>query len=253
MRKPTAMAAFWVLGLGLTSGPALAATPPAAPPALPPTLAKALEGGGLDTRDAWAYRKTMRIDAMDEPAVTSVVRWDPSKPDGEQCTVVSVEVKGAATGKAEDDDPCDDAADRELYGDLVRLVNDAVIETVSEDAKAAVYRLTPRDKQHGFRLGGVHIETGDDELEDLEGTLRVVKTGTGAPYVERVAFQLKEPTGNLVAKVGKLDISMTYGPEATTGAKLMTGMSVDVQVRLFTLYNVTTQVKSSYDEYRRVR
>lgn len=246
MRKPTAIAAIWVLGVGLAGGPALAAP-------IPATLAKALEGAELDTADAWAYRKTTRVDAMDEPAVTSVVRWDPSKPAGEQCTVLSIEVTGAAKGKAEDDDACDDAGERELYGDLKEVVNDSVIETVSEDEQVAVYRVTPRDKDQGFKMGGVQVDVGDEELKDLEGTLRVVKSGAGAPYVERLAFNLKRPTGNLVAKLGQLDVVFNYAPEATTGAKLMTGMSVDLQLKLFTLFNVTTHVKASYDEYVRVK
>lgn len=246
MRKPTAIAAFWVLGVGFLGGPALAEP-------IPATLAKALEGAELDTADAWAYRKTMRVDAMDEPAVTSVVRWDPSKPAGEQCTVLSFEVTGAAEGKASDEDACDDADERELYGDLKEVVADSVIETISEDDQVAVYRVTPRDKGKGVRMGGVHVDVGDEELKDLVGTLRVAKTGTGAPYVERLAFNLKQPAGNLVAKLGQLDVVFTYAPEATTGAKLMTGMSVDLQLKLFTLFNVTTHVKASYDEYARVK
>jgi len=246
MRKPTAIAALWVLGAGLAGSPALAES-------IPATLAKALEGAELDTADAWAYRKTTRVDAMDEPAVSSVVRWDPSKPVGEQCTVVSIEVTGPAKGKAEDEDACGDADERELYGDLRDVVNDSLIETVSEDDQAALYRITPRDKNKGFRMGGVNVDVGDEELKDLVGTLRVVKTGNGAPYVERLAFNLKKPTGNLVAKLGQLDILFTYAPEATTGAKLMTGMSVDLQLSLLTLFNVTTHIRSTYDEYVRVK
>lgn len=246
MRKPTAIAAFWVLGAALAASPALAAP-------IPATLAKALVGSELDTADAWAYRKTTRVDAMDEPAVTSVVRWDPSKPAGEQCTVLSIEVTGPAKGKAEDEDVCDDAHERELYGDLKDVVNDSVVETVSEDDQVAVYRITPRDKDKGFHMGGVNIDVGDEEMKDLIGTLRVVKSGVGAPYVERLAFNLKRPAGNLVAKLGQLDIAFTYAPEATTGAKLMTGMSVDLQLSLLTLFNVTTHIKSTYDEYVRVK
>lgn len=246
MRKPIAITALWVLGAGLAGSPALAES-------IPATLAKALEGAELDTADAWAYRKTTRVDAMDEPAVTSVVRWDPSKPAGEQCTVLSIEVKGPAKGKAEDDDACDDAGERELYGDLRDVVDDSFIETLSEDDQVAVYRITPRDKSKGFRMGGVQVDVGDEELKDLVGTLRVAKTGKGAPYVERLAFNLKQPAGNLVAKLGQLDIMFTYAPEATTGAKLMTGMSVDLQLSLLTMFNVTTHIRSTYDEYMRVK
>ena len=62
----------------------LLATGPAAAAALPDTLAQALEGADLDTLDGWSFRKTTLVDAMDDPAVKMVTRWDPSKPEGEQ-------------------------------------------------------------------------------------------------------------------------------------------------------------------------
>lgn len=234
------------VALGLAVSPASADT-------LPATLAKALEGAELDTREGWAYRQTVQVDAMDDPAVTTVIRWDPSKPPAERCTVVLVEIEGVSKGKAHDEDPCDDAEDRELYGDLVQLVQDSIVETVSENEQAAVYRIIPRDKQKGFRMGGMHVDVGDEELENFEGTLVVTKTADGAPYVQRLELGIKEPKGNLLARLGKLDIVFTYAPDPATGAKLLSSLSVDIQLRLFTLFNITTQVSQRYDEYRRVQ
>lgn len=246
MLKRIAILALSGVALGLVAAPAPADT-------LPATLAKALEGAELDTREGWAYRQTVHVDAMDDPAVTTVIRWDPSKPSAERCTVVLVEIQGVAKDQSHVDDPCDDAEDRELYGDLVELVGDSVVETISEDEQTAVYRIIPRDKKKGFRMGGVNVDVGEEELENFEGTLVVAKTGDGAPYVQRLELGIKEPKGNLLAKLGKLDIVFTYAPDPATGAKLMTGLSVDLRLRLFTLFNITTQVSQSYDEYRRVQ
>jgi hypothetical protein len=167
--------------------------------------------------------------------------------------VVSVEVKEAVGSKRDVDDPCDGDHERQGYGELVTMLDDAVIETVSEDDALAVYRVTPRDRQRGFRMGGMHVDVDDGDMEHLEGTLRVIKTGTGAPYVERLDFHLSEPAGNMLAKLARLDLTFRYAPDAATGVKLMTGMSLDMRLRLFALISITTRVDTQYDEFRRLQ
>lgn len=245
MLKTSAIAAASVAFLGLGSVSAVAET-------LPPTLAAALEGAELDMADGWAFRKTTRIDAMDEPAVTSVTLWDPSRPEGEQCQVVSIEVSGKAQDQADREEPCQEGHDRQLYGELRKMLDDAVIEAVSEDNTTAVYRLTPREGGRGFRLGGVNVSVDGDDAKRLVGTLTVAKTGPGAPFVDHLEFRLKEPAGNLIAKLRKLDIRFDYGVHEPTGAKLMSGMTVDMDLNLFTLLNVTTEVTTRYDQFRRL-
>jgi hypothetical protein len=236
---------------------AVAVTQPAgaASAPLPPALAEALKGAELDTPDAWAFRQTLKVDAMGDPAVTAVTRWDPSRPAGQQCTVVSVTVAGDKKDRSDmaDDDPCEESHDREVYGDLVQLLEGATIETLSETPERAEYRIEPRSKEHGFKMGGLHINIDDDDAERLVGTVSVARSGPGAPYVERVAFKLKEPSGNLVAKLGRMGIVYTYGPDAATGAKLLRGLDVSIGLNLFTFLNVTTDVSLRFDEYRRVR
>lgn len=231
---------------------ALLATGPAGAAALPETLARALEGAELDTLDGWAFRKTTLVDAMDDPAVKVVTRWDPSKPEGERCTVVSVDVLGKAKKDAADDDPCKEGHDREVYGGLRELLADAIIEKVSEDDETITYKIEPSDAKRGFRMGGLNIDVDEEDAQRLVGTVEVARTGQGAPYVKRVSFKLKESAGNLVAKLRKLDVMYTYGVDEATGAKLMNGQAVDLDLSLFTLLNVTTKVVTRYDEFRRV-
>jgi len=231
----------------------LLGTGPAAAAALPETLAKALEGAELDTLEGWAFRKTTLVDAMDDPAVKVVTRWDPSKPKGEQCTVVSVDVLGKAREDASSEDPCKEGHDREVYGDLRELLANALIEKTAEDAESVTYRIEPTDKKRGFRMGGLNFDIDDEDADRLEGTVEVAKTGQGAPYVRRVSFKLKESAGNLVARLRKLDVMYTYGVDEATGAKLMNGMALDMDLSLFSLLNVTTRVVTGYDEFRRVQ
>jgi hypothetical protein len=247
MHKPSAVGLVLLVGLAILTLPAIAAP-------LPATLAKALEGAELDTKDGWAFRQTLKAEAMGKPAVTSVTRWDPSKPEGQQCTVVSLEVKGDDKARAKEEDPCGEGHERETYGDLVALVDDAIVESISESDTFAEYRLTPRNATRGFSMGGLHVDVGNDQdSKNLTGTLRVVKTGAGAPYVERVAFRLREPEGNLIAKLSKLDIVYTYSPDAATGAKLLRGMELQMELTMLTAFDITTQVSARFDEYRSLR
>jgi hypothetical protein len=244
MLKPIVFAVVAATCLTLLAGRAEAA--------MPETLAKALEGAEMDTIDGWAFRKTTLVDAMDEPAVKLVTRWDPSKPAGQQCEVVSIDVLGKAKESSADKDPCDEDHDREVYGGLRELLADATIEKIGEDDESVTYSIEPSDKKRGFRMGSINIDMDEEDLERLAGTVEVAKTGMSAPYVRRVSFKLKEPAGNLVAKLRKLDLTYTYGVDEATGAKLMNGMALDMDLNLFTLLNVTTKVISRYDEFRRL-
>lgn len=244
------------LGIGAVSlvclglGVGVPAVAHAADVGLPATLAAALEGAELDTADGWAFRQTQAVQALNEPAMTAVTRWDPSQPAGEQCTPVAVTKEGKPD---RDEDPCEGEHDRELYGELHPLLEDALIETVSEDDQLAVYRIEPKDKDHGFSMGGRHVDIGDDGSKNLRGTVHVVKAGPGAPYVERLEFTLKEPSGNMLAKLKRLDIVYTYGPDLATGAKLLRGLEVNLNLTVITFFNVSTDVSMRFDEYRKLK
>ena len=224
--------------------PATAAESP-----LPPTLAKALEGAELDTKDGWAFRQTVTVQALDEPGTTTITRWDPSKPAGERCTLVSV---ATSDGKADDGDPCKGGHDRESYGDVVRMLQGATVLTVSENDERAVYSFVPQGDDHGLHMGDIHIGVDEENAERMVGTLEVVKTGAGAPYVEKFSLNLGEPAGNLLAKLKKLDIVYSFAPDVDSGAKLLRELDIDLNLSVFTMFNVTTQVSMRYDEYRRL-
>lgn len=221
----------------------------AAETALPPTLAKALEGAELDTKDGWAFRQTVVVHTFDEPPTTVVTRWDPSKPDGAQCTVVSVTT---ADGKSHEDDACKGGHERETYDDLISMLRGATIRTISEDDERAVYSFDPKGDGHQFHIEGVQVGMGEDDVERLVGTLEVAKTGAGAPYVERYSIKLKEPAGNLLARVHRVDVVYTFSPDLETGAKLLRGLDVNVHVSIITFFNVTTDVSMRFDEYRKL-
>lgn len=221
------------------------------PSPLPATLARALEGAELDTKDGWAFRQTLTVHALDEPGTTAVTRWDPSKPAGERCSVVSVTT---GDGKESDkNDACKDGHERETYGDVITMLRGATVETVSEDDQRAVYSFVPAGDEHGVRTGGLHVDVDEEDAKRMIGTLEVVKAGPGAPYLGRFALRLKDPAGNLLARLKKLNIVYDFAPEGDSGAKLLRGMNVDLQLSVFTMFNVTTEISMRFDEYRKVK
>ncbi len=222
----------------------------AADTALPVTLAKALEGAELDTRDGWAFRQTVTVNTLDEPATIEVTRWDPSRPAGERCTVVSVTT---ADGKADEQDACKKEPQRLLYGELSTIMlKDAIVETVSEDDAIAIYSFVPQGDGHGLHIGGLHIGVDEEDAERMIGTLEVAKTGEGAPYVKRATLKLKEPAGNLLARLKHLEVNYDFEPDAATGAKLLRKTEVHLVLSVFTMFNVTTDMSVELDEYRKL-
>ena len=248
MLKPNTVATLLLAGLVTMAHPAVAGT-------LPATLEQALQGSELDQADAWSYRKTAVVSAMGKKTVRTVTRWDMSKPVGKRCTVVSVEVLRGDASKDKEETPCGEGKDRETYGDLKKTLDAASsIETVSEDDTEAVYRVVPGNAQQpGFHMGGVNVDLSDDDAKDMIGTLHVTKTGPGGPYVDRFALQLRKPVGNLIASVSKLDITYHYSPDQATGARLLRGMDLDLDMTMFAVINVTTVVHTRYDEYKRIQ
>jgi hypothetical protein len=221
----------------------------AAETALPPTLAKALEGAELDTQDGWAFRQTVILNVPDEVGTTEITRWDPSRPEGEQCTVVSVT---RSDGKASKSDPCEEGHERETYGEMVKELHGATFQTVSEDDERAVYSFVPTGDDQTLDVEGVDIGIDADSAKHLVGTVEVVKTGPGAPYVERFAMKLKEPAGNLLARLKDLNVVYQYAPDADTGAKLLRGVDVELHMSVFMMFNAAVDVSMRFDEYRKL-
>jgi hypothetical protein len=222
----------------------------AADTALPATLAKALEGVELDSKDGWAFRQTITVNTLDEPAAIEVTRWDPSRPAGERCTVVSVTT---ADDKADKQDACKKEPQRLLYGELSTIMlKDAIIEIVSDDEATAIYSFVPQGDGHGLQIGSLHLGVEEETAERMIGTLEVAKTGEGAPYVKRAILRLKEPAGNLLARLKHFEVSYEFAPDIATGARLLRRSDVHLGLSVFTMFNVTTEEAVEFDEYRKL-
>jgi hypothetical protein len=216
----------------------------------PAMLARALEGAELDSRDGWAFRQTVTDNTLDEPATVTVTRWDPSRPAGERCTVVSVTM---ADGKADEKDFCKGEPQRLLYGGLSTIMlKDAIIETVSEDDTTAIYSFVPQGDGHGLYIGSLHLGVDEETAERMLGTIEVAKTGEGAPYVKRAILRLKEPAGNLLARLKHFEVIYTFAPDVATGARLLRRTDVHLGLSVFTTFNVTTEQSVEFDEYRKL-
>lgn len=246
MLKPNALKAIVLAALVTMAHPAVAGT-------LPATLEQALQGSELDQAAAWSYRKTAVVSTMGKKEVRVVTRWDMSKPAGQRCTVESVEVLRGDKSEAKNEKPCSEDKDRETYGDLSKMLHDGKVEPVSENDTEAVYSVVPTKDNKGFHMGGTTINIGDNEDKDLIGSVHVTKTGPGAPYVDQLVLRLKEPQGNLIASVSKLNITYTYAPDEATGIKHLRSLGLDLDMTMFAVLNITTVVHTRYDEYKRIQ
>lgn len=236
-------------GTGATAAP----VPPAGSP-LPALLEQALAGSGQDTADAWAYRRTLTTRTAGDLPEVVVARFDPSRTGSDRCVQTSLELgEGSEEGALEPEQPCDEPPERPLYGDLRELLEDARIELVAESSETVEYRIRPRDKRRGFRMGGVNIELDEDDGSRLMGRVLVQRGGATGPFVERVALYLDEPAGQILARVSRLEILYVYEPDAASGAKLLRSFDIGLDLKLFGLFNVSTDVQMAFDEYRLVK
>jgi hypothetical protein len=132
------------------------------------------------------------------------------------------------------------------------MLKDAIIETVSEDDAIAIYSFVPQGDGHGLQIGGLHIGVDEEDAERMIGTLEVAKTGEGAPYVKRATLKLKEPAGNLLARLKHLEVNYDFEPDVATGARLLRKTEVHLVLSVFTMFNVTTEMSIELDEYRKL-
>lgn len=219
---------------------------PAGPPAV---IEAALAGAELDTVDGWAFRRTRTTRAGGDLAEVTVTRFDPARPAGERCTEAELDLATDDTGAGEER-PCEEAPERPLYGELRELLLDAHYEPLSATDEVAQFRIRPGDETRGFKMGGVDVQFDDGDAKRLVGSVSVRLVGAGAPYVEQVLLGLEEPAGKLVARLSRLDIEYRYAPDPATGVKLIRSFDVGLDLRLFGMFNVSTDVQMAFDEYR---
>lgn len=192
----------------------------------------------------WAYTQKLNITAMEEEAVEVITRHDPSKPEGEQVTLISI----TPADEENKSHSVDEHGDKDIpnYADLGELVEEGV-ELIREDDQVAVYRVKPNKDGHSFKFGNIDVET-DDIGEDLKGELTVVKGEK--PYVSDVKFFIDAPHGSVwLAKVKQLDFGFTFAPEGPDETMLARSFKMDMDMTTLVFINIAIDLDMAFSDF----
>lgn len=127
----------------------------------------------------------------------------------------------------------DKAPDKALasYAELKDVIGDDA-RVASEGTGRTIYAFTTRRLPRGNTGGGrVNFDSHGKDDGLFEGKAEVSMDAHGQPFVSHVDLHLAKAQGNLLARVGKLNVSYAFAPVVTHDAMVATAVSVDVDVR----------------------
>jgi hypothetical protein len=190
------------------------------------------------SQDRWAYTQT-----MNENGTEVVIRHDPSRPEGQRFSVVSVDDRSPTEAEEEkylaranengsDDDETDD-------GNEVRAMIDRQSLTPIEETEThTLYSFRP-----------VADDEDDRKLyEHLEATLRLAKN---PPQVEAIEMRNPKPFSlGFGIKIKQFELILTYAP--VDGDVLPRTVSTRIVGRAMLFKKVEEAIGVTYSDYRRV-
>lgn len=104
---------------------------------------------------------------------------------------------------------------------------------VSQSAGRTLYAFTTHRLPRGSTGGNyVHANSDGQEQDELfSGEAEVSTDSRGQPFVSRLDLHMPKATGNLLARVRKIEVSYAFVPSAMKDAMVTTAVSVHVDVR----------------------
>jgi hypothetical protein len=175
---------------------------------------------------------------------TSVLHHDPTRPESQRWTLVSVdgrEPTDEEREKADRDRTRDDAddAEDENEGEVRAMVDTESLALIEETASYAVYSFRP-----------VAEDESDAKLfEHVDSTLRVRKAG---PYVESLEMRSREPfSPRFGVKVREFAMTMTFAPVGPDEIVLPETVRIRMAARAFLVKQIDETVEVTYSDYRR--
>lgn len=190
------------------------------------------------SQDRWAYTQTMI-----ENGTEVVIRYDPSRPEDQRFSVVSV------------DDRSPTEAEEEKY--LERANNDSSDHDESDEgneirAMIEPESLTPIEETETHMLYSfqpVAVDEDDRKLyEHLEATLRLAKS---PPHVESIEMRSPKPFSlGFGIKIKQFELILTFAP--VDGDVLPRTVSTRIVGRAMLFKKVEEAIRVTYSDYRRV-
>lgn len=205
----------------------------------PALVEQALQSMETTTVDDWFFTETTV-----SQGTTFVKHHDPTKPEGQRWTLVSVDGREPTEGErkqqareeahAEEED-----TDQDDDGEIRAMIDSESLTLVEETASHAVYRFRP-----------VAEDEDDEKLFDhLDATLRVVKAG---PYVESLEMRSREPfSPGFGVKMKEFAMRLTFAPVGPEATALPETVNIHIVGRAFLVKKVDETVEVTYSDYRR--
>lgn len=208
----------------------------AEPPAL---VEQALQTMDAVSIDDWFFTETTVTGET-----TTVKRHDPTRPEGQRWTLVSVdgreptdeerEKAAREQAPAEEDD-----AEEEDEGEIRAMIDTESLALIEETAAHATYRFRP-----------VAEDEDDAKLFDhVDATLRVSKADA---YVESLEMRSREPfSPGFGVKVKEFAMALTFAPVGSDAIVLPETVRIRMAGRAFLVKKIDETVVVTYSDYRR--
>jgi len=195
----------------------------------------------LDRADArrWAFTETIT-----ENGTTRVARHDPTRPEDERWTLVTVDEQPptdeqreafAARLVAEQDEQSE-------AEEIRSMITPGTLEMVEQTATDAVFRFKPTSEDEDDR----------EFNERLVGTLRVAGVA-GDPRLQSVELRASKPfSAAFGVKIKAFSLLMTYAPVGSAGAVLPREVRIELRGRAMLVKKIEERVEVRFDDYVRV-
>lgn len=211
--------------------------------ALLKTAAKSMDN---DYQETWAFTET-----FDDSESETVGRYDPSHAKGERWTLITIDDREPTadeiddylsdkTNDSESQDSEEDSDETSQDDDISQTVRPDSLTLLEETETYWLFSFTPA------------AEDDDDEgvLENLDGTLKIIKDGN---YIEYLNMQATKPfKPRFGVKIKEFLTRLSFGPAADGGPIVPLSIEVNLKIRAFVLANVNESITTTYSDYHYV-
>lgn len=204
-------------------------------------LEEATDALDNDFEDNWAYTETTV-----ESDGTYVGRYDPTRPDNQRWTLLTVDGRTPTDDEFADflDEKADEVSrdednDDDSGNDVGDMVQPDSLELIEESDDHWLFSFVPSED-----------EEDEGFLEHVDATLKIARNG---PYLEIINLQSSKPfKPQFGVKVSNFVTRLQFGPAATDGPIVPVSVDIRIKARAFLAISVDETVSISYSDYKYV-
>ena len=184
----------------------------------------------------WAYTQTTV-----KNGVKRVATHDPTRPEGERWTLVSVDGRPPTEKEQEKHRPSADG-NKDSEDGFAATVEPGSLKLIKETPTHAIYSFHPAsDDEHDRKFN-----------EHMDATLRIAKAQDG-PYVETLEMHSREPFSPAFSfKVNEFALVLAFAPVKGGRAVLPASVSTHIAGRAMMVKKIEETVEVTYSDFRHV-